>query len=129
MIVLDENFGLTQREMLRAWRIRFRHIGSDLLRQGADDSAVVPLLHNLPRPTFITGDRHFYDRDLRHHGYSIVYLDVEPDERASWTRRFLRDPRFRTHAQRLGAVIHVGHAGIRAWRLNREAEDVVDWLA
>ena len=48
---------------------------------------------------------------------------------AAFTRRFLRHPAFRTSAQRLGTVVHVGYAGVRVWRLNAQAEEAVPWTA
>lgn len=129
MIVLDENFSYRQRELLRGWRIRFQQIGPDLLRKGADDAEIVPLLHRLTRPTFFTWDRDFYVRDLRHGRYCVVYLDVAPTELARFTRRFLRHPSFRTTAQRLGTIVHVGHAGVRLWWLNAQAEEAFAWPA
>lgn len=128
MIVLDENFQVSQREQLRGWRIRFRHVGTDLLRRGADDTAeIVPMLHGLAKPTFFTGDRDFYDRALRHRAYCIVFLDVDPLDRARFTRRCLRHPRFCTWAQRQGSVVHVGHDGVRAWLPNGQREESFAW--
>lgn len=128
MIVLDENIHLDQRERLSGWRIRFRHIGTDLLQQGADDRAhIIPLLHRLARATFFSGDRDFYARDFRHQRYCIVFLDVARGERARFIRRLLRHPHFRTFSQRQGTVVHVGYGGIRAWRLNAEAEEYSSW--
>jgi hypothetical protein len=127
VIVLDENFSFRQRSRLQGWRIRFRQIGADLLRKGADDSEIIPLLHRLTSPTFFTWDRHFYDRDLRHRAYCLVYLDVAPTELAHFTRRFLRHPAFRTNTQRRGTVVHVGYAGTRVWRLNSQAEEASPW--
>lgn len=128
MIVLDENFGDVQREQLRRWRIRFRHIGTDVGRRGMLDTAIVPLLHQLTRPTLITHDRHFYDRDLRHRHYGVVRLDVTPAQLPRFTRRLLRHPRFRTQAQRQGCVIHVGYEGIRFRSLDAEIEEELAWL-
>jgi hypothetical protein len=128
VIVLDENFGRAQRDQLRRWRVRFRHIGTDVGRQGIADAQIVPLLHDLTHPTLLTWDRHFYDRDLRHPAYCIAFLDVRLSELARFARRFLRHPEFRSDAQRRGAVVHVGYEGIRAWRLRAETEERIGWV-
>ena len=128
MIVLDENILRPARERLRGWRIRFRHIGTDLSHKGADDQAhIIPLLHGLTNPTFFSGDRDFYRRGLRHRRYCVVFLDVVPSDHAAFIRRFLRHPNYRTFTQRQGSVVHVGYAGVRAWRLNADAEEASSW--
>ena len=64
MIVLDENFTESQRQLLRGWRISVRQIGYDIGRSGMDDDEIIPFLLRLRRPTFFTLDRGFYKREL-----------------------------------------------------------------
>ena len=103
MNLLDENIFDPQRLQLLAWKIHVRQIGVDIGQQGMDDrEEIIPLLHNLRRPTFFTRDEDFYHPWLRHPGYCLVFLDVRPDDAAHYIRRFLRHPSFRTQAQRMG---------------------------
>jgi hypothetical protein len=81
--ILDENIIAGQRAQLRGWRIRFKHIGTDIGRRGMKDlTEIVPLLHRLSRPTFFTHDLGFFDPLLCHKGYSLVCLDVKKATRA-----------------------------------------------
>lgn len=127
MIVLDENFQRPERDLLSRWGIRFRHIGTDLAQQGVADPAIIPLLHRLTRPTLITGDKQLYDRRLRHRSYCIVVLDMEPWDRARFTRQFLRHPAFRTFALRQGSVIRAGYEAVHVWRFGSETEQELPW--
>ena len=79
MNVLDENVPESQRALLHRKRIAIRQIGLDLGRMGMKDDELIPLLHQLDRPTFFTLDGDFYDRRLRHERYCLVHLDVEED--------------------------------------------------
>ena len=65
MNILDENVPESQPVLLRSWRIAFRQIGQDVGRMGMKDDEIIPLLHQLDRPTFFTLDGDFfglYDR-------------------------------------------------------------------
>ena len=53
--------------------IAFRQIGVEVGRSGMSDRQVVELLHGLSRPTFFTRDYDFYDRELCHLRYCLVY--------------------------------------------------------
>ncbi|SRR5260370_23403788 len=75
MNILDENVADSQQSLLRKKRVRLRQIGQDLGRKGMKDDELIPLLHQLDRPTFFTLDGDFYDRRLRHEGYCLVHLD------------------------------------------------------
>jgi hypothetical protein len=59
MIVLDENITDDQRQLLRSWNIAIRKIGKDIGHSGISDESIIPLLHQLPRPTFFTCDSGF----------------------------------------------------------------------
>ena len=90
MIVLDENIDEPQRRRLEMWRIRVKQIGVDVGRLGMKDlNEIIPLLHGLRRSTLFTRDRDFYDPDLAHRNYCLVYLDIEPTETAQFVRAFL----------------------------------------
>jgi hypothetical protein len=127
MNVLDENIPILVRQVLRNWGISARQIGRDVAYRGLADAAIIPLLHDLSRPTFFTRDEGFYERRLCHAAYCLVYLAVPDEEAASFVRRFLRHPSFTTHAQRRGTVVRVSHSSIRLWRLRHAIEDTVRW--
>ena len=127
MNLLDENIPSEQFELLKARGIRCRVIGQDVARLSVDDENIVSLLHHLKQPTFFTRDRDFFKRELCHAGYSLVWLDVAPEEAALYVHRFLRHPRFKTKAKRLGTVTRVHHAGIHFWERNKGAADL-PWL-
>ena len=127
MNVLDENVVETQCRLLRKWRIRFRQIGFGVGREGIKDSEIISLLHDLASPTFITRDDDFFDRNLCHAGYCLVYTAVEKSEVAVFMRRLLRHPEFNTKAKRMGSVVRVSHAGLMVWRLHAEKSQRFGW--
>ncbi|MGH9838128.1 MAG: hypothetical protein ACREEM_05030 [Blastocatellia bacterium] len=128
MNILDENIGFTHREQLTAWKIHFRQIGFEIGAVGMEDrNQIIPLLHSLRRPTFFTRDHDFFYPNLRHAGYGLVYLDVEPNEAAEYIRRVLRHPSFRTQAQRMGKVLRVRHTGLSWWEGNAKVERALSW--
>jgi hypothetical protein len=90
VILLDENFPESQRQILKAWRIPIRQIGVEISRKGIQDDEIIPLLLALRRPTFFTLDGGFYSRRLCHARYCLVCVDVAPYEAAAFVRRFLR---------------------------------------
>ena len=125
MNVLDENIVVSQRKLLRSWKIHFRRIGGELGRLGMDDrEEIIPLLHSLRRPTFFTRDQDFYHPWLRHQGYCLVFLEIQPQETAQYIRRFLRHPMFRTQSQRMGKVVRIHEDGIRFWELGGGSEEI-----
>ena len=127
MNVLDENVPDNQRALLRSWRIALRQIGRDLGRKGMKDDDIIPLLHQLDRPTFFTLDGDFYDRRLCHDGFCLVYLDVEEELVADCVRRFLRHRESNTKAKRMGCVIRVLPTGLVLWRIHQEPEIYRSW--
>ena len=56
MNILDENVPASQQVLLRNKRLVLRQIGLDLGRNGMQDAEIIPLLHQLDRPTFFTLD-------------------------------------------------------------------------
>ncbi len=127
MLVLDENIPAGQRHWLRKWRVRFRSIGVELSRAGADDEDIIPLLHRLPQPAFFTLDKHFFRLALCHAAYCLVWLDVPDDHAARFIRRFLKHPSFDTAAKRLGKVVHVHAQGARFFERDRRTAHRVNW--
>jgi hypothetical protein len=125
--LLDENIPLEQRDLLRAWGIRCRVIGQDVARASIGDDNIIALLHRLKQPTLFTRDVDFFDNRLAHDGYTLVWLDVLPDEAALYVRRFLRHPQFQTKAQRSGTVVRVHHDGIEVWERHRSGLRSLAW--
>ena len=127
MILLDENFPESQRQLLKAWRIPIRQIGVEISRKGIQDEEIIPLLLRLRQPTFFTLDDDFYSRSLCHARYCLVCVDVAQYEAAAFVRRFLRHKDFDTEAKRRGTVIRLSHAGIFLWLLHSEKEVSLNW--
>ncbi len=128
MNVLDENIVREERERLQSWKIHFRLIADDLGQRGMKDrNEIIPLLHHLRLPTFFTRDQDFYQRDLRHDGYCLVFLDVAHDEAAQHIRRFLRLASFRSRTQRMGKVIRGRRGGLSYWQVGSERQGMTSW--
>ena len=127
MLVLDENLPAAQQLWLRKWRIHFRVVGVDVAAWGTPDENLLPALLRLPRPTFVSLDRHFYRADWVHPEYALVWLDVADDQAAVFIRRFLRHSAFDTRAKRMGAVVRVHADGLSCWRLGRHGQDSLPW--
>lgn len=127
MNILDENIPKSQRLLLESWRIRVKQIGYDIGYKGMQDEEIIPLLHTLRQPTFLTRDADFYERSLCHAKYCLVYLAVEKYEAAFFARRLLRHRLFKTKARRMGCAIRVSGAGIWLWRLRSKKEEFVSW--
>jgi len=126
--ILDENLPSNQVALLESWRIHVKQIGVNIGRRGMSDEDVIPQLLQNHLPTFFTRDHGFYDRQLCHAGYSLVVLAVEKDEAASFIRRFLRHPAFRTRSKRMGKVIRVSRAKMSVWALSKQRQLDVGWF-
>ena len=127
MNILDEQIPGEQRQLLKSWRCSVRHIGHDIGRKGMQDDEIIPLLRRLLQPTFFTLDFGFYERQLCHQRYCIVWMNIDEDETASFVRRLLGHTEFDTQAKRMGAVIHLSRRGLRVWRLPAEPEELLTW--
>ena len=127
MIILDENIPRDQWEELRRKRVPVKKIGVDIGRKGLDDEDIIPLLHRLNRPTFFTLDVDFWDRNLRHEGYCLVYLDISRTTAAVYARRLLRHPELNTKAKRMGSIIRAEPSGLTVWRVGQNDEERLLW--
>lgn len=128
MNILDENIPLDQRDLLQLWGFRCRVIGQELAALSIGDDNIIALLHHLKQPTLFTRDFHFFRHPLCHDGYGLAFLDLAPEESAVFIRRFLNHPRFKTKADRMGAVVRVHHDGIQFWQRNRAGLQRVAWV-
>lgn len=127
MNIVDENVPVSQLARLDGMRIAVRQIAVDLGHQGMKDDELIPMLHQLPRPTFFTLDIDFYKRRLCHQKYCLVYLDIKDELVAEFVRRVLRHPEFSTKAKRMGCVIRVSPSGLTVWRVRKDRESHVSW--
>lgn len=91
------------------------------------DDEIIPLLHQLRRPTFFTADLDFYRYRLRHARYCLVYLEVEEDQTAIFIRSVLCYPQFDTEAKRMGNIIRASHTGLMVWHLHAEGAIELSW--
>ncbi|MDE3100337.1 MAG: hypothetical protein KGJ88_12775 [Verrucomicrobiota bacterium] len=113
---------------LKEWRIPFRLIGRDISRLGVKDPDIIPLLHQHRGVTFFTLDWDFFVPALCHPVYGLAWLDVRADDAAHFMRRFLKHPRFKTQAHRMGVVARVHHEGIDFWQRNRAVLQHARWI-
>ncbi|MBW2430386.1 MAG: hypothetical protein JRF56_15615 [Deltaproteobacteria bacterium] len=127
MNVLDENIPNSQRHILRNWRIRVQQIGHEIGRQGMKDEEIIPLLHKIAPTTFFTRDLGFYRPDLCHNNYCLVCLSVGQYETASFVRRFLRHPAFKTRGKRMGKVVRLSQTGMQIWLKHSEKPKEIIW--
>ncbi|MCE7982011.1 MAG: hypothetical protein DYG89_12515 [Caldilinea sp. CFX5] len=127
MIILDENFPDSQRQILKGWRVPFKQVAFEIGREGIKDDEIIPLWHSLNRPTFFTLDEDFFRPRLRHGQYCLIYLDVAQYEAAAFVRRTLKHPDLNTTAKRMGKVINVSYAGLIIWELHATDSVRVNW--
>jgi len=123
--ILDENSPDSQCKKLSP-KISIRKVGLNFLAQGASDEQILAALRRL-RATFHSQDKHFANPDWRHPRYCLIYYDVPRAKLADYVLRLLRHPFFRTHAKRLGKVIHVTPEQIKIWTYHREELQVYAW--
>jgi len=128
MNIIDENIIDNQCQLLRKWHISFRQIGYGVGRQGMQDKEIISLLHGLRHPTFFTRDNDFYNLNLCHAGYCLVYLAVRKDEAAVFLRRFIHHTKFDTISKRMGSIIGVSHSGLSVWRLHEKEQIYFNWM-
>ena len=128
MLILDENISGLEEQKLSRWRIRCRCIGVELAANGTDDADLIPVLLALPRPTFFTHDKDFWDQSLLHRDYCLVWLDTEETEQARFIRAFLRHAEFNTHVKRLGKVIRVHPDGLTFYDSRHGKPKQATWL-
>jgi hypothetical protein len=127
MNVLDENFPDDQRRLLLGKRVHVQMVGRGLGRRGLKDDGIIPLLHQMVRPTFFTLDEDFHDRRLFHRGYYVVHLDVDDYSAADYVRRVLRHRDLNSKTKRMGLVIQVQPTGLTFWRINQKKVEHLEW--
>ncbi len=76
MIIIDENFPESQRQLLLSRRIKIRQIGIEVGQKGLQDDEMIPLLLKYKNPTLFSLDSDFYDRKICYLKYCIAFLDL-----------------------------------------------------
>jgi hypothetical protein len=99
----------------------------ELAQLGIKDDNLLPYLHRLSRPTFITRDQDFFQARLCHTQYCLVWLNVLEIGAAFFTRRFLSHPLFDTQAKRMGKVARVHPRGIHFWEVRKRVLQSARW--
>ena len=89
----------------------------------------VEVLKELSRQELVARlhDQDFFQKELCHPAYCLLYLDVCADDAAEYVRRFLQHPRFDTQAKRMGVVARAHHEGIEFWQPNLAARQRANW--
>jgi hypothetical protein len=120
-LILDDQLDVHEvLEVIQEW-ITAQRLGD--LRPGEHvlDDRVPEILLTLRQPTFVTIDHGFWDRQLCHAGYAILYFALTENHQEilpGLLRRLLRRPEFRTRASRMGKVARITPTGIAWWQLN-----------
>lgn len=94
------------------------------------DDRVPSLLRELKRPTFVTIDAGFYDRNLCDPAYSILYFALRDDQQPQLPgllRRLFRLSEFKTRAVRMGKVARISRDGIGYWQHREKDMHLLTW--
>ncbi len=94
------------------------------------DERVPVILQTLNRPTFITIDKDFWDQDLCHPSYAILYFAFRDDEQfllPRTLRALFRQPDFRTRARRMGKVARVSSSIVSWWQFQETGLQRFEW--
>ena len=128
MIILDHNITEDQADLLRKWKIRFRKIGVEVGRpEWEDRQEILRYLHQAKQATFFSRDFDFFNAELCHSNYALVTIAAPNKETASFIRRFLRHPKFKTKATRCGKVIRLSSRVISWWEIGNEQQQDMIW--
>jgi len=87
------------------------------------DDRVLQLLHTLKQPTFVTIDDGFWDKNLRHPGYCLIYFvlsDDQQDQIPPLLKQLFRFDAFKTKAARMGLVARVHPPHVDYWQWGDE---------
>jgi len=118
MIILDENFTRVEKFKLKKFKKSIKQIGFEIEKSGIKDNDIIPFLHKIKNPTFFTLDNDFFNTNLRHKGYSIVWLNVEINKIAEFAIKFLKHDSFNTISKRMGKIVQITTQRVRYWELN-----------
>ncbi len=131
MIVLDEQLlgRDVEREIARWYRGPVQFILDLRPRTVIKDDGIPELLRQQPQPTFVTiNERDFWQKIEADSRYCIVCFPL-PDPRVreipEALRSLLRQPEFRTKAQRMGKVIRVTNEDVRFYTSNEKQRKTI----
>jgi hypothetical protein len=128
VIILDHNLSQDQVDQLRRWKLHCEQIGFQVGRPEWDDQQeILRYLHRVRSATFFTRDDDFFRARLCHANYCLVFVDVPETETASFIRRFLRHPAFKTKAQRCGKVVKLSPRNITWWVAGKRRWQTLIW--
>jgi hypothetical protein len=94
------------------------------------DERVPAILLSLKQPTFVTIDHSFWNRELCHPHYGILYFSLsirEQDLIPDLLRALLRRPEFDTRAKRMGKVARISTAAIDYWQFQGQDLHSITW--
>ena len=128
MIILDHNVTADQVAQLRRWKIHFAQVGVEVGHPEWDDQQeILRYLHRAKAATFFTRDDDFFRARLCHANYCLVFIDAAIPETASFIRRFLRHPAFKTKAKRCGKVVKLLPRKVSWWERGRAERQYLIW--
>ena len=125
--LFDENFPASAVQIIQQKVVSVAQVGANWGESGwLDQEQILPHLHG-SRATFHTLDAGLFKRRYGHRDYCLVYYDVPEAELAKWVLKFLRHPRFNTHAKRLGKVVKVNPSKITYWEFREHRIKEIGW--
>jgi hypothetical protein len=128
VIILDHNITEDQVDQLRRWKIHLEQIGVEVGRPEWDDQQeILRYLHRARSATFFTRDDDFFSVRLCHATYCLVFIDAANRETASFIRRFLRHPAFKTKAKRCGKVVKLSPRQVAWYEKGRADRQYLIW--
>ncbi len=87
-------------------------------REHVFDDRVPEILRTLQQPTFLTIDHGFWNRELCHPKYCILYFECSKDEQETLPKfllRLLHLKEFPTRSSRMGKVARINRTAIEYW--------------
>lgn len=94
------------------------------------DDRIPILLHSLKKPTFITIDMGFWNKNLLDPNYCILYFALQDHQQAQLPdllRQLLRIKEFKTKAIRMGKVAKVSTTLIEYWQWSSPNKYQILW--
>lgn len=92
------------------------------------DARIPQLLCEPKQPTFVTIDEGFWNRNLRHPKYCLLYFALRDDQQGqlpNLLRRLFRLKEFKTKSARMGKVVKVSSTSVEYRRWGDSEKDVL----
>lgn len=128
--ILDEQLAVN--EVLNPLQRRLKVQRLVELRPGEHilDDRIPEILLTLTKPAFVTLDSDFWNVDLCHPGYAILYFALSDDDQDQVPHLLMEllklDP-FKTRARRMGKVVRVGKTLIQYWQRGSNTLHEIPW--